>query len=103
MSSYKFLLMLIFSMLLGNSVVVLAADLYKGLKASRAGDFETALTEWTPLAEQGDADAQFLLGNMYYDVEASLQTMYELICGTTWGPTMAVIDVPRIKHSLLRK
>ena len=28
-------------------------------------DYETALNEWRPLAEQGNADAQFCLGVMY--------------------------------------
>ncbi len=28
-------------------------------------DYETALNEWRPLAEQGNADAQFRLGVMY--------------------------------------
>ncbi len=51
MSSYKILLVIIFSMLLGNSVVVLAADFEKGLRAAHAGDFEVALAEWTPLAQ----------------------------------------------------
>ena len=37
----------------------------KGLKAARAGDFATALREWTPLAEQGHATAQYNLGQMY--------------------------------------
>ena len=36
-----------------------------GLQAYDAGDFATALKEWTPLAEQGDADAQNKLGVMY--------------------------------------
>ncbi len=29
------------------------------------GDYETALILWKPLADQGDADAQFNLGLMY--------------------------------------
>ena len=52
-------------MLLGNSVVVMAADFDKGLRAAQAGDFETALAEWTPLAEQGYVHAQYNLGIMY--------------------------------------
>jgi len=32
-----------------------------------SGDFATALREWTPLAEQGYADAQSNLGLMYYN------------------------------------
>ena len=37
------------------------------------GDFATALEEWTPLAEQGDASAQFLLGVMYEKGKGVLQ------------------------------
>ena len=41
-----------------TSNVVWSADLQKGLTAAQSGDFATALREWEPLAEQGDADAQ---------------------------------------------
>nr|ALS56026.1 putative Sel1 domain protein repeat-containing protein [uncultured bacterium EIL107F05] len=41
------------------------ADFQKGLTAAKNGDFATALREWTPLAEQGNASAQFNLGIMY--------------------------------------
>jgi Sel1 repeat len=39
----------------------------EGLAAYKKGDFATALNEWQPLAEQGDAHAQFNLGLMYTD------------------------------------
>ena len=41
------------------------ADFDKGLTAAQNGDFATAFKEWTPLAEQGLAKAQFNLGVMY--------------------------------------
>ena len=41
------------------------ADFQKGLTAASQGDYATALKEWTPLAEQGVAAAQFNLGIMY--------------------------------------
>ena len=41
------------------------ADFDKGLAAVKRGDFATALREWTPLAEQGDAIAQTSLGVLY--------------------------------------
>ena len=41
------------------------ADFQKGLEALEAGDYETALRELRPLAEQGHADAQYYLGEMY--------------------------------------
>jgi hypothetical protein len=37
----------------------------KGLDAYNRGDYATALREWRPLAEQGDASAQFNLVLMY--------------------------------------
>jgi len=40
-------------------------DLNKGLKAYNAGDYATALKEWKPLAEEGNARAQHNLGVMY--------------------------------------
>lgn len=40
-------------------------DSNKVLDAAKTGDHETAFREWTPLAEQGDADAQYNLGRMY--------------------------------------
>ncbi len=41
------------------------ADFQAGFAAWNRGDYATALREWKPLAEQGDADAQFNLGLMY--------------------------------------
>ncbi len=37
----------------------------EGVAAYNRGDYATALREWRPLAEQGNADAQFFLGVMY--------------------------------------
>ena len=42
-----------------------AADLKAGRKAYEQRDYATAFKELTPLAEQGNAEAQVLLGNMY--------------------------------------
>ena len=42
-----------------------AQDIVTGYTAYLAGDHETAVNEWRPLAEQGDATAQLLLGVMY--------------------------------------
>ncbi len=42
-----------------------SADLQKGLAAYQSGDYATALREWTPLAEQGNAFAQNNRGLMY--------------------------------------
>ncbi len=37
----------------------------EGVAAYNRGDYATAFREWRPLAEQGNADAQFFLGFMY--------------------------------------
>ena len=44
---------------------VAAQDHQKGLAAAQAGDYATALQEWTPLAEQDDAAAQYNLAELY--------------------------------------
>ncbi len=41
------------------------ADFQKGYDASKKGDYATALREWRPIAENGDAVAQYNLGLMY--------------------------------------
>tara|TARA_B100000965_G_scaffold62180_1_gene48019 strand:+ start:609 stop:1301 length:693 start_codon:yes stop_codon:yes gene_type:complete len=38
------------------------ADFQAGVEAYKAGDYQTALAEWLPLAEAGNADAQFNVG-----------------------------------------
>lgn len=42
-----------------------AADMAKGLAAAKKGDFTTALEEWLPLARDGDASAQYNVGQLY--------------------------------------
>ena len=46
--------------------VCLSADFQKGFDAHERGDYATALKEFAPLAEQGDARAQTHLG-LFYD------------------------------------
>ena len=60
-----FLLALTFLFLFGCSSVVFADDLQDGLDAAVRGDYKTAYKLWLPLAEQGDAEAQYNLGVMY--------------------------------------
>jgi uncharacterized protein len=42
-----------------------AQDYQKGWEAYEQGEYEAAAQEWHPLAEQGNAEAQFRLGVMY--------------------------------------
>ena len=58
-------LVLTIALSVGSVSVATAQDFQKGLEAAQSGDFEAALQEWRPLAEQGDADVQFNLGLMY--------------------------------------
>ncbi len=60
----------IIGLILGLAVMMLALpvaaqDYKKGVEAYGRGDYATALREWRPLAEQGDAGAQATLGAMY--------------------------------------
>jgi len=42
-----------------------SADVRAGIEAWRAGNYEAAIAEWRPLAERGDADAQFNMGQAF--------------------------------------
>ena len=57
-------LLIIFSLIFGGASAGMAQDFDKGVDAYKAGDFETALRELRPLAEQGNARAQYALGQM---------------------------------------
>ncbi len=50
-----------------------AADYEKGMEAYQRGDYATALREFKPLAEQGDAEAQNTLGVMYSEGQGVAQ------------------------------
>ena len=59
------ILLLTLAVLLGIAGMSWSADFQKGLTAAQRGDYATALREWKPLAEQGDARFQSLVGKMY--------------------------------------
>jgi len=52
-------------LMLSFSHAAIAGDFEDGTAAYKKRDFATALRLWTPLAEQGDANAQFNLGTLY--------------------------------------
>jgi TPR repeat protein len=56
-------LFLLNGMLIAN--IGAGADFAAGLEAYSIGDYEAALAEWAPLAEQGHAGSQFGLGSLY--------------------------------------
>jgi uncharacterized protein len=49
------------------AVPAVAGPFEDGADAYRAGDYATALRLWRPLADAGNANAQFRLGYMYHD------------------------------------
>ncbi len=55
----------VISLLLFAATPSWGADIDKGMAAYLTYDGETAINEWTPLAEQGHVDAQFYLGMTY--------------------------------------
>lgn len=57
------------------------ADIEKGFAAAQEGDFETAFNEYKSSAESGEAEAQFLLSNMYFD---GLGTQFSSQEGLRW-------------------
>ena len=52
-------------LLLVLSPLSCGADLVKGQDAYNSGDYQTAIAEWQPLADGGDAEAQFGMGQLY--------------------------------------
>ncbi len=55
------------------------ADFEAGVDAIVRGDYDTALAEFRPVAEQGDAKAQFHLGLMYANGEGVPQDYQEAV------------------------
>ncbi|HBP87371.1 MAG TPA: hypothetical protein PKK23_19165 [Nitrospirales bacterium] len=55
------------------------ADFQAGADAYKRGDYLTALQEWRPLANQLDADAQFLLGKLYAEGKGVPQNEKEAV------------------------
>lgn len=43
----------------------LSADIQKGIAAYSVGNYEEAIAEWQPLAENGNAEGQYWLGTLY--------------------------------------
>ena len=82
----------VFSM--GLTCSVFAQDYMKGMKASAAGDYVTALKEWRVLAEQGHAVAQNNIGAMYESGRGVIQDtvyahMWYNIAASNGSPTGA--------------
>ena len=60
------ILCLLISVLWLLSSVAARADFDAGTTVYERGDFTTAMTEWLPMADSGDAEAQAILGFIYF-------------------------------------
>ena len=74
-----------------------SADFQKGWNAFNSDDYRTALQEWEPLAEAGNAKAQFLLGAMYYDGQGVLRDYTK---AAYWYKLAAEQGVALAEHAL---
>ena len=64
--------------LVAIAAVAVAGPLDDAAVASGIGDYATALRLWRSLADQGDARAQYNLGDMYPTATACRRTMLRL-------------------------
>src|SRR5674476_1660187 len=71
--------LLIGLMLTVSGEIVRAGPLEDGITAYRSGDYATALRILRPLAEQGNAAAQFNLGSMYAHGQGVTQDYREVV------------------------
>jgi TPR repeat protein len=55
------------ALLLAVTAAPSRADFADGLAAYDAGDYQTSVAEWRPLAEAGDPEAQVALAGLYLD------------------------------------
>ena len=83
--------------LVGCLVASSCADLPKGDGATNSGNPPRALNEWRSLAEQGFAEAQFILGRMYAEGQDVAQDYPEAV---RWFRRAADQGDPRAQFSL---
>ena len=62
-----------------------SADFQKGLTAYNSGDYATALREWTPLAEQGDAMEYLVIRRRWFDRYLLTQNLLEALPWKTYS------------------
>ena len=74
-----FLLALTFLFLFSGSSVVFGDDFQDGVDAYERKDYKTAYKLFLPYAEQGDASAQYNLGQMYYEGQGVPQNYKEAV------------------------
>jgi TPR repeat protein len=85
------------ALLLGSGGVSWSQDFQKGLTAAQSGDYATALREWEPLAEQGDAYAQHNLGWLYHQGKGVARNYKAAV---KWYGLAAYQGVAEAQHNL---
>ena len=88
MRSLLILPVLLLALFVGNSAS--SADFQIGLDAHKSGDFATALREFRPLAEHGNAFAQTSLGMMYYNGQGVPQNYETAVKWFTLGADQGI-------------
>ena len=90
-----------FPIVLVLSIVFLTAptwaDFETGMDAYERGNYATALSEWRPLAENGDAQAQLHLGMLYHQGQGVLQ---DYTAARQWYEKAAAQGYPMAQYSL---
>jgi uncharacterized protein len=106
---------LVLAFLMTLSSPVLAQNFDQGYAAYKAGDYGAALKEWQPLAEVGNAEAQYAIGRLYHsgkgvtrdynkavkwyalaaekgntDAQVSLGVLYKVGLGVPYDPKEAI-------------
>jgi uncharacterized protein len=73
------------------------ADFSAGLDAYKRGDYTTAMKEWMPLAQQGDAPTQFNVGLLYLDGHGVPESPVEAV---KWFTRSAEQGYTEAQHNL---
>jgi uncharacterized protein len=72
-------IILALGLVVAGGVAAVGQDFEKGKVAYDRGDYQVALKEWLPLAEQGHAAAQYNLGQMYRNGNGVAQDYAEAV------------------------
>jgi len=79
------------------------ADFQAGMDAYNQGDYATALKEWRPLAEQGNADAQFNLGVVYSKGQGVSQDYIQAHMWVNLADAQGHVVAPKARDSIAKK
>jgi cell division septation protein DedD len=98
MTTRSWLCLVLVGVALAATIVPAHADFAAGAAAYDAGDDKTALREWAPLAELGDARAQFALGALYESGRGV--PAIDLQQAVTWYQAAAAQGLPAARNNL---